>query len=77
MMPMVRVLFHDMLSARCYTDACVSSDEGSGLCWHWRSCVCDRARDVRGAWVGCLMVLLLCITVYPFNISMAVSGYYL
>ncbi|KAH8992697.1 hypothetical protein EDB92DRAFT_1857011 [Lactarius akahatsu] len=27
---------------------CASSDEGCGICGHWRYCDCDRSRSVRG-----------------------------
>lgn len=50
-----------------------SSDEGGGICRHWRYLDCDRTRDVRGPRVGCLRVLLLCVTVYPLKIRMEVS----
>ena len=58
------------LRASWCADSCASSDEGGVIYWHWQYCDCDRASDVRGAWVGCLRASAL----YSIRISVHQDG---
>ena len=58
------------LRASWCADSCASSDEGGVIYWHWHYCDCDRASDVRGAWVGCLRASAL----YSIRISVHQDG---